>query len=99
MIVTVKYFALIREITQTKEDTITLDKKTSVQMLLTNICGRYGLPFQERVCTHDGSLHEGLILLLNGKAIQRSIFKTCILRDGDTVAIMPPVGGGHGSKR
>jgi sulfur carrier protein ThiS len=54
----------------------------------------YGENFKQNVCTADGSLKDGLILLLNGEAINREEFRTKMLKDEDIAAIMPPVGGG-----
>jgi MoaD family protein len=94
MKVTVKYFAMIRDLTHKKQDVLDLGEEVSVQMMLSSLCTMYGEDFKQNVCTADGSLKDGLILLLNGEAINREEFRTKMLKDEDIAAIMPPVGGG-----
>ncbi|MFQ6134440.1 MAG: MoaD/ThiS family protein [Nitrososphaerales archaeon] len=94
MKVTVKYFAMIRDMTQKKQDVLDFGEETSVQTMLSRLCDMYGEEFKQSVCTAEGSLKEGLILLLNGEAVNREEFRTKMLKEGDMAAIMPPVGGG-----
>ncbi len=94
MNVTVKYFAMIRDLTHKKQDVLDLGEDASVQTMLSSLCAMYGEDFKQNVCTADGSLKDGLILLLNGEAINREEFRTKMLKDEDIAAIMPPVGGG-----
>ncbi len=92
--ITVKYFALVRDVTKTKEDALDVGDKATIHNVIARLCGVYGEPFEKSFCTADGYLQEGLILLLNGEAVTRDYFKSLTVKDGDIIAIMPPVGGG-----
>jgi molybdopterin synthase sulfur carrier subunit len=42
----------------------------------------------------DGSLKPYVILMINGKRVDRKAMTDILLRDGDEVALLPPVAGG-----
>jgi molybdopterin synthase sulfur carrier subunit len=42
----------------------------------------------------DGSLKPYVILMINGKRVDRKAVADILLRDGDEVALLPPVAGG-----
>jgi MoaD family protein len=94
MKVTVKYFAMIRELTHRREDSLELGEGASIQTVLSRLCDIYGEDFRLNICAKDGSLKNGVILLLNGEAVNRGNLKSRKVKDGDIAAIMPPVGGG-----
>ncbi len=94
MKVTVKYFAMIRELTHRREDSLELGEGASIQTVLSRLCDIYGEDFRRDICAKDGSLKKGVILLLNGEAVNRGNLKSRKVKDGDIAAIMPPVGGG-----
>ncbi len=92
--VTVKYFALVRDVTKRKEDVLEVGDNATIHKVIARLCGIHGEPFEKSFCTTDGYLQEGLILLLNGEAVTRDYFTSLTIKDGDVIAIMPPVGGG-----
>ncbi len=92
--ITVKYFALVRDVTKRKEDVLEVGDNVTIHKVIARLCGIHGEPFEKSFCTTDGYLQEGLILLLNGEAVTRDYFKSLTVKDGDVIAIMPPVGGG-----
>ena len=94
MKVIIKYFAMIRDMTGHKDDTLNFYKETSIKRMLSDLCDMYGEDFKRVVCSEDESLRKGLILLLNGEAVNNDDLESKILMDRDVVAIMPPVGGG-----
>ena len=95
--VKVLFFTSLREITGKREEIINLltDDRITINMILNVLKKRYDKPFEEYVFnpkTHQIRGH--LQLLINGKSA-RSINEMEIeLKDGDILAILPPVGGG-----
>lgn len=94
MKITVKYFAMVRDITGKREDFLDFKKETSVQTLLSLLFNMYGEDFKRDICNSDGKLKDGLIFLLNGEVVNHKDLGSKILKEGDVSAIMPPVGGG-----
>jgi MoaD family protein len=94
MKIIVKYFAMIREFTQKKEETLDLIDGSSIKDLISTLSNFYGHTFKKNVVLDDGYLKEGLILLINGEFVNSKDFGDRILDDGDVAAIIPPVGGG-----
>jgi MoaD family protein len=89
--VTVKFFTTLREITGTKEEQLEFSKAPTVESLLKQLSKKYGKDFDDYVYNELGSVHGHLHFLVNGKSITALNTR---LNDGDTVAILPPVGGG-----
>jgi MoaD family protein len=89
--VTVKFFTTLREITGTKEEQLEFSKAPTVEALLRQLSKKYGKDFDDYVYNELGSVHGHLHFLVNGKSITALNTR---LNDGDTVAILPPVGGG-----
>ncbi len=94
MKITVKYFAIVRDLTGKSEDILDLEKETSIQQMLSLLFDIYGNDFKRNICTYDGLLNNNFIFLLNGEVVTRNNLCSKILKEGDVAAIMPPVGGG-----
>lgn len=79
--VTIAYFARARECAGTGEEQLELTQPVSVQELSSRV-----------VAIHPGlaEIRQTLQLLVNGKWVSEETE----LRDGDRVALLPPVGGG-----
>jgi len=92
--VKVKFFTTLREIAGKKEDQIELSRSVTVEALLRQLAKKYGKEFEDYVYDELGNVRGHLQFLVNGKSITAlQGFKTK-LREGDQVAILPPVGGG-----
>lgn len=94
MKVEVKFFTSLREITGRKREEVQFQGTLTVGELLTQLSSKYGNEFMEYIYDEKGKVHGHLSILVNGKStnvLQR--FDTQ-LKEGDTVAILPPVGGG-----
>ena len=92
--VTVKFFTTLREITGKKEEQIEFSKAATVESLLKQLSKKYGKEFDDYVYDELGNVHGHLHFLVNGQSITAlNEFRTR-LKEGDQVAILPPVGGG-----
>jgi len=94
MKVIVKFFTTLREITDKREEEIKSSKDLTVGELLEQLSKKYGRRFMDYVYDKKGNVQSYLQFLVNGRSITtREGFKTK-LKEGDRVAIIPPVGGG-----
>ena len=97
MQVSVRFFTSLREITNKKEETLKFpeDEKATVDMILKTLTQRYGKPFVEYVYDRKtGEVRGFLQFLINGKSATTLNGLQTELKDGDVLAILPPVGGG-----
>ncbi len=94
MRVKVKYFTVLREITKKREEEIELPEAATVEGLLNLLSERHGRKFTEYVYGEVERARSHLQFLVNGRnTTTMQGFKTK-LKNGDEVAILPPVGGG-----
>jgi len=94
MKVTIKFFTTLRELTGKGEEQMELPSVTTVEELLKQLSKRYGRKFSDYVYNDVGNVRSYLQFLINGRSITTlQGFKTR-LKEGDRVAIIPPVGGG-----
>jgi len=94
MKVEVKFFTSLREITGKKVDEIQLQSVITVEELLTLLSEKYGKKFREYIHNKKGKVHGFLSFLVNGKNINVLQGFDTKLKQGDIIAILPPVGGG-----
>ncbi len=90
MLAKVRYFGKFRSVTEKLEETINFSGRT-VKDLLDKLCKIYGERFQ-KIVINDNKLPPDVIILVNGKSIGDNL--RLVLKDGDTVSIMPFVSGG-----
>ena len=94
MKITVRFFTVLREITGKKEEKLEFTNSITLNELLDHLSQRYGRQFTDYVYNANGKPRSYLQFLINGKSITTlEDFKTR-LKEGDKVAIIPPVGGG-----
>ncbi|NIW12805.1 MAG: MoaD family protein [Candidatus Thorarchaeota archaeon] len=94
MKVTVKFFTTLREITEKRKEEIKSSEDLTVGKLLEELSKKHGRKFIDYVYDETGKVRSYLQFLVNGRSITTMQgFKTK-LREGDSVAIIPPVGGG-----
>lgn len=90
--VTVKLFTSLREIAGTKETTI---EGESVRETLDELVQAYGDKFYSAIFDRDtGKIRRYYSVLVNGRNIYLLDGLDTKLKDGDTVSVFPPVGGG-----
>lgn len=93
--VTVKLFAILREIAGTNVVELTLPERSTVSDVIDLLDKKYGRAFSEYVFDEEGKVREShLIFLLNGVSITTLNGFVTVLNDRDSLAILPPVGGG-----
>jgi len=81
VIVTVAYFAKAREYAGTAEEVVELSQPASLQQLFSMVM---------TIHPSLAEIKQALRLLVNGKWVSEQTS----LKDGDRVALVPPVGGG-----
>ena len=97
MQVSVRFFTSLREVTNKKEETLKFPEgeKVTVEVVLKTLAQRYGKPFVEYVYDRNtGEVRSFLQFLINGKSATTLNGLQTELKDGDVLAILPPVGGG-----
>jgi len=94
MKVTVKFFTVLRELTGKKEDEIELPNTITVEELLSLLSERHGQGFTDYVYDEKGRVRDHLQFLINGRSITNLQRFETRLEEGNTFAIIPPVGGG-----
>ena len=94
MEVDVKFYAMLREATGKKVETVVLPEKSSVGDLINLLVERYGDRFGYYVYDKQKRVRDYLSFMLNGVNVNSlSGFET-LLSDGDVVSLLPPIGGG-----
>jgi molybdopterin synthase sulfur carrier subunit len=94
MKVEVRFFTSLREITGKKVEEVQLQNAITVEELLTELSKKYGREFREYLYNEKGRVHGYLSILVNGKSTNVLQGLDTKLKGGDTIAILPPVGGG-----
>lgn len=88
-----KYFAIMREITGMNDETIVLGPRTTIEQAIKKVVQTHGSKLEEFVF-RDNRLREGLTILVNGQTVEEDKFGVVILKEGDEIVILPPIGGG-----
>ncbi len=94
MKVKVKFFTSLREITGKKEDEIQSPRTIRVKELLDSLSKKYGRKFTDYLYDEKGKVRTYIQILVNGRGINVLQGFETKLKEGDTIAIFPPVGGG-----
>jgi len=95
MMVKVKFFALVRELTGKREEVIDLDDQATVRTLLSRLVEEYGAKFSDYMFDPASKEPRGhLQFLMDGRNIALMQGLDTVLKEGASLAILPPVGGG-----
>lgn len=94
--VKVRYFTNLREIVGKREETLTFSsgEKVTVSSILKHLSNQYGEPFKEYVYDAETQPKNFLQFLINGTSTSTVKGQQTELKEGDVLAILPPVGGG-----
>jgi len=95
MKVTVKFFALVRELTGKREEIMDLNGNATVRTLLGKLVEEHGSKFKEYLFDPASKEPRGhLQFLIDGRNIALMKGLDTTLTEGCSFAILPPVGGG-----
>ena len=97
MKVKVRFFTNLREIVNKRQETLTFTagEKVTVDVVLKMLSQKYGNPFTEYVYNDKtGQPKNFLQFLINGTSTSTLNGLETELKDGDVLAILPPIGGG-----
>lgn len=92
-----RFFTTLREIIGKREELITFadDEDAIVEKLLKKLAKRHGKSFTDYVYdSRTGEVRGFIQLLVNGRSTSTLEELNTKLKNGDVVAIIPPVGGG-----
>ena len=97
MEVKILFFTSLREIVIGKEENLTFtgDKKVTIDLVLKTLSKKYGAPFTEYVYEVKTGQPKGFLqFLVNGNSTSTENGLETELKNGEVLAILPPVGGG-----
>jgi molybdopterin synthase sulfur carrier subunit len=95
MKVKVKFFALVRELTGKREEIVDLNDQATVRTLLGKLVEEYGVKFRDYILDPASKKPRGHIqFLMDGRNITLMQGLDTALKEGTSLAILPPVGGG-----
>ncbi len=94
MNIQIKFFAALREIVGKKAEFVELDGGVRVQDVISYLVETYGTSLEQHLFDKQGKLSTSYQLLINGINISTLEGLETLLKEGDTLAILPPVGGG-----
>ena len=97
MEVKVRFFTNLREIVGKREETMAFPDsgKVTVDIVLKMLSNKYGKPFTEYVYVGESGQPKGFLqFLVNGTSTAALDGLETALKDGDVLAVLPPVGGG-----
>ena len=89
-----KFFAALREIVGKKIETMELEDGARIQGVIQKLVKTYGKPLEDQLFDGHGKISASYQILINGINIGTLEGLETSLKDGDTIAILPPVGGG-----
>lgn len=94
MEIEVRLYAMLREIANKKIDKVSLPEKSSIRDLLCVMISKYGAEFEWYIYDSEKQPRSYLSYMVNGVNINGLNGFDTILKNGDVVSILPPVGGG-----
>ncbi|UCG36351.1 MAG: MoaD family protein [Candidatus Bathyarchaeota archaeon] len=95
MKVSIRLFTTLRELTGKGEHIIEFKGGgTTVESALRQLTTHYGKEFKTYLYNDKGKVQEYLQVLVNGRSIDLMEGFNTKLKDGDQLAIVPPIGGG-----
>ena len=94
MEVELRYYAMVRDAAGKSAETLSLHEGATVKNLIDRLVGLYGDRLRGYLYGEDGRLLDILMFSINEQDMRSLDGYDTILRDGDRVLVMPPIGGG-----
>jgi MoaD family protein len=93
MRVTIRSFAMIREILGNKAIVLDLPQGSTISSLIDDLVKEY---HDLKSILHDdeGNINRSYLIALNDEKIEQDNFSNANLKNNDTIHIIPPAGGG-----
>jgi len=92
--VTVLFFAALKNLVGRRRLDLTFGQALTLKDLMTDLSRRYGKKFHGYVFDEDGRFKRYLRFFINEEPVKDSEVEQVNLKDGDIVAVIPPVSGG-----
>ncbi|MDB5353738.1 MAG: MoaD family protein [Phycisphaerales bacterium] len=92
MKITVKYHAQARQASGTSSEQVDLHPPVTIGRLLTLLSDRHGEPLRRLLLSADGAVCPALLLFVADRQVRAD--STELLKEGDTLEILPPIAGG-----
>jgi molybdopterin synthase sulfur carrier subunit len=92
--VELRYYAMVRDAAGKRAEILSLPEGATVMDLIDRLIGLYGEPLKGYLYDEDGGLLDYLMFSVNKQDIRSLDGYNTVLRDGDRVLVMPPIGGG-----
>jgi len=90
----IKVFAAIREIMKTREIEFEANSSITVRDAIRLMINRYGEKLAEYLLEENGEPKPAFLLMVNGVSIKELRGLETPLKEGDVLAVLPPVVGG-----
>jgi molybdopterin synthase sulfur carrier subunit len=94
MRINVKFFAVLRDVVGDWSIDLSLPEGITVGETLESLAKHYGERFRSYVYDEKGIVQDYLIFLINGESIHAMKGFETLLKEGDSLVILPPIGGG-----
>jgi len=92
--VKVRYFTTLRELAGIAEEEVQMDSDATLACLIEELTRRYGKTARDYLYNKGKGVDPAIYFLINGANSKTLSGTETNLKDGDVVAIIPPIGGG-----
>jgi molybdopterin synthase sulfur carrier subunit len=96
LVLTIKFFAALRDITGKREQSIELGRaEATIGEVLDELSREYGKNFKEYVYeAKSKAIRSQISIMVNGQSLRNPESLSARVKDGDIIAILPPISGG-----
>lgn len=94
MRVKVKYFTTLRELAESAEEEIEIEDGGTLGDLIEEVTSKFGKKARNLLRLYHKEVDPSIYFLINGANARTLYGVNTKLKDGDIVAIIPPIGGG-----